>query len=173
MNKKEVVSQLLDQKKEAILKVLLSSKEELSLQEIATKSKVPTTSTFRILQQLTTFQILQRREWKNSKVYKYNSQEQTEFLRSLLEEEVEGIDEFVRTVETTTNIQQIILHGGRKKGKANILLIGDNINLTLAEQAKNTLKEKGFDLSYLTLTKDQYDQMIKMGLYSGEKIVLK
>ena len=35
------------------------------------------------------------------------------------------------------------------------------------------VKDKGFDLSYLTLTKEQYEQMAKMGLYSGEKQVLK
>lgn len=83
------------------------------------------------------------------------------------------MDEFVRLVETVPGIQQIILHGSKKKGKANILIIGEGVNAVQVEDAKAKLKEKSFELSYLTLTKEQYEQMVQMGLYSGEKKVLK
>jgi len=55
-------------------------------------------------------------------------------------------------------------------------LIGEGIDLPTKEnidQICKLIKEKGFEISFLTLTPEQYTQMIKMGLYSGEKKILK
>ncbi|MBI2668459.1 helix-turn-helix domain-containing protein [Candidatus Woesearchaeota archaeon] len=173
MIRKEVLMALMDEKKAAVLKIILNSKEELYLKEISEKSNVSIASTFRILRELVSVGLLQKRIWKNSKVYTSCQNEKVEFLKSLFEEDFDGVDEFVRLVETVPGIQQIILHGSKKKGKANILIIGEGVNAVQVEDAKAKLKEKSFELSYLTLTKEQYEQMVQMGLYSGEKKVLK
>lgn len=173
MVKKEVLANLIDEKKAAILRVVLNSQEELCLKEIAEKSNVSITSTFRILQGLVKLEILQRRVWKNSKVYTCERNEKVLFLQELFYEEYDGLKEFTAAVENLPGIQNIILHGARKKNKANILLIGENIDVERVEEVCNKVKENGFELSYLTLTKEQYAQMAKMGLYSGEKKVLK
>ena len=173
MSKKEVLHALLDEKKTAILKVLLNSQEEMYLKEIADKSTVSVTSTFRILQELTQQQIVKKRQWKTSKVYACEKNEKVDFLKELFIEEFDGLQEFVHSLEQVPQIQNIILYGAQKKGKTNILLIGENIDVLKVEEYCKPIREKGFELSYLTLTRSQYEQMVKMGLYSGEKKVLK
>ena len=173
MSKKEVLAKLIDKKKSSILRVVLNSNEELYLKEIANKSNVSITSTFRILQELVEQGILQKREWKTSKVYSPLQNDKVAFLQELFYEEYEGLNEFTAAVEDLTSIKEIILHGPQKKNKANVLLIGEGIDSSKVENICKQIREKGFDLSYLTLTKEQYEQMAKMGLYSGDKKVLK
>ncbi len=173
MVKKEVLGKLVDPKMSSILQVVLRSQEELTLGEVAIKSQVSLASTYRILQALSKMEIVHRREWKNSKVYKPHQNEKVEFLRTLFEEEVDAISEFTKAAETIPGVQSIILYGSAKKGKANILLIGDSINTTPLEPLKSTLRDKGSDIGFLALTREQYDRMVTMGLYSGEKKVLK
>ena len=173
MTKKEVLSNLIDKKKAAILKLLINSKDELYLKEISDKSQVPLASTFRILQELVSQEILERKEWKNSKTYKCKENDKMIFLRDLFYEEFDGLGEFVKSVRSFEEIQEIILHGTKKKSKANVLLIGNDINADKIDQVCNEIKEKGFEITFMPLTKEQYNQMAKMGLYSGEKIILK
>ena len=173
MVKKEVLGKLIDTKTAAILNVILNSQEELYLKEIALKSGVSITSTFRILQELQKLGILKRREWKTSKVYSCEKNEKVDFLKELFQEELDGLKEFLTATRELPGVQNIILHGAKRKGKANVLLIGENIEANKVEEVCSQLREKGYELSYLTLTKNQYDQMSKMGLYSGEKKVLK
>lgn len=173
VNKKEVLHKLLDEKKSALLKVLLNSPEEMYLKEIATKSNVSITSTFRILQELSKLNIVKKREWKTSKVYIAEKNEQVEFLKELFGDEFDGLQEFIQSLATIPTIQNVILHGTQKKGKANVLLIGENVDTIKVEELCKPIREKGFELGYLTLTKAQYEQMARMGLYSGEKKVLK
>ena len=173
MPKKEVLSNLIDQKKAAILKLLINSKDELYLKEISEKSNVSLASTYRILQEFVKQEILERKEWKNSKTYKCKENEKMAFLRNLFYEEFDGLGEFVKAVEEFEEIQEIILHGAKKKNKANLLLIGNNINADKIDEVCNQIKEKGFEITFMPLTKPQYDQMAKMGLYSSEKKILK
>ncbi len=173
MVKKELLGKLIDPKIASILRIVLRTQEELTLQEISQKSLVSPASTYRILQDLAAMEILNRREWKNSKVYKPHENEKVEFLRTLFDEEVDAVAEFSQAAQSIPGVQSIILYGSAKKGKANILLIGESINATSLEPLKNTLKDRGADISYLALTKEQYDRMVTMGLYSGEKKILK
>ena len=171
--KKEALSNLIDNKKAAILKLLINSTDELYLKEISDKSQVPLASTFRILQELVSQEILERKEWKNSKTYKCKENDKMIFLRDLFYEEFDGLGEFVKSVRSFEEIQEIILHGTKKKSQVHVLLIGNDINADKIDQVCNEIKEKGFEITFMPLTKEQYNQMAKMGLYSGEKIILK
>lgn len=173
MVRREVLAALIDSKKAAILKTLINSKEELYLKEIAEKSNVPVSSAFRILQQFVGLGILTRREWKTSKVYFCEKNEKSEFLRELFYEEYDGISDFVHAIANFKGIENIYLQGQKKKGKANVLLIGEDIDQEKIEETCKPIREKGFDIGFMPLTKQQYEQMVKMGLYSGEKTVLK
>ena len=172
MNKKEVLAALIDKKKAAVLYILLNASEEMYLKEIAEKSDVSITSTFRILQEFVELKIIQRKEWKTSKMYYSEKNAQVNFLKDLFDDPFDGVGEFIASVKEIPEINSIILHGAQKKGKANVLLIGENIDVSKIEEECSRLKNKGFELSYLTLGKQQYEQMVKMGLYAGEKKVL-
>jgi predicted transcriptional regulator len=173
MTKGEILVQLMDVKKSAVLKTLFNSKEELCLNEVAAKSNVSITSTFRLLQEFSTLGLVKRREWKNSKVYFPEDNEKVAFLKEIFYEEFDGLTEFVNLVSTVPSIQSIVMYGPKKKDKASVMLIGENMDLKKVDEACQKLKEKNYELTYLTLTKPQYEQMTKMGLYSGEKKILK
>ena len=173
MVKKEMLAYLIDDKKAAILRLLLNSSEELYLKEIADRSGVSLTSTYRTLQDFVSLGMVGRREWKTSKVYRMEANDKTAFLKELLHEEYDGTKDFVDAISSMAGVEGILLQGARKKGKANILIIGHGIDGTPVEEAAKRIKDKGFDLSFLTLTQNQYEQMMKMGLYAGEKVVLK
>src|SRR3989338_10773179 len=100
MVKKEVLAKLIDEKKAAVLQIILSSKEEVCLKEVAEKSKVSITSTFRILQELVGMGVLKRREWKNSIVYCSEDNEKASFLKELFYEEYDGLQDFVSQAST-------------------------------------------------------------------------
>lgn len=173
MVKKEVLAGLIDKKKAAILQTLLHSREEMYLKEIAEKSKVSITSTFRILKELVDLELLNKKEWKTSKVYSCLDNKKVAFLKGLFAEDYDGLKEFINLVSEFPAVENILLHGTKKKDKASVLLIGNNIDANKIEFACKKIREKNFEINFVALTKDQYAQMTKMGLYSGEKKVLK
>jgi len=173
MSKREALLSLVDPKKIALLEVLLFSSEEMYLKEIADKSHVPLASAFRLLQEFTQLGLIKKRSWKTSTIYSCENNEKVLYLKELLTDEYEGLREFVQSMSTIPEIQNIIVHGVQKKNKANVLVIGQGIEPAKIEAVREQLKQKGFELTYLTLTPEQYEQMSKMGLYSGEKMVLK
>jgi predicted transcriptional regulator len=171
MIKKTVLNALIDNKKAAILRCLLNSSEELCLKEISKASQVSLTTSFRILQNLVELEIISPREWKNSKTYTLPDNDKTKYLRELLHEDYDGVAEFVKIVRGLSGVSKIIQHGTQKKG-ANILILGENINPEILEATRDKIKKQGFNLSFLTLTPQQYDQMVQMGLYPGDKKVI-
>ena len=173
MIKKEVLQSLIDAKKIAIVELLLNAREEMFLQEISQKSKVPMASAFRILQGLVREGLLHKRKWKTSTIYSCVQNEKRDVLKELFSNEYDGVYEFVQLLAGLEGVQNIILHGSQRKGKANVLVLGEQIDGNKVEEACQKVREKGFELSYLTLSKKQYDQMAKMGLYQGEKKVVK
>src|SRR3989344_4402056 len=122
MSKKEAISSLMDHKKAAILRILLNSKEELYLKEISQQSSVPIASTFRILQELVSLGLIEKRKWKTTTVYSCLRNEKVDFLQEIFLEEYDGVREFTQKVEKVSGIHTIILHNPGKKGGAHFLL---------------------------------------------------
>ena len=171
MEKKEVLANLVDAKKAAVLRVLLHSQEELYLKEISQKSSVPMSSAFRILQELVKAEVLERRIWKTSKVYSCKKETKI-ILKELLSESPEAVQEFLLALKPIPGIENIFLHSD-KKGKNIMLLIGKNLPNELIERIAAQVRANGQEMSYLTLAREQYEQMLRMGLYPMERKVLK
>ncbi len=171
MEKKEVLANLIDAKKAAILRVLLNSSEELYLKEICQKSSVPMSSAFRILQDLAKAGILEKRQWKTSKVYGCQKESKT-FLKELLSDGPEVVQEFLQALKPLPGVENIYLHSD-KKGKGIMLIIGRNLPSDLIERLAAQLRENGQEINYLTLAREQYEQMLRMGLYPLERKVLR
>jgi len=172
MVKREVLANLIDDKKRRVLDTMLHSHEELVLKEITSRSGVSPASTFRILRELAAQGIVNRREWKTSIVYSCPANEKTQFLKELFSDDYDGVHEFVDLVSEVPGIQSILLHESRK-GSANLLVIGENLDGNRLDEAMQKVRSKSFDLTYLPLSRKQYEQMARMGLYGGEKKVLK
>lgn len=172
MSKRDVLKALIDKKRLAIISVLIFAKEEMVLKEISNHCNVPLASTYRILQEFIDANIISKKQWKTSTLYQAIDNSKTKFLKDLLYEEFDGIQMFLDNVKGMSGIDNIILHGKSGKGKANLMIIGSKIDINKIQDICNEIKQKGTDLSFLTLTKEQYDQMSKMGLYSGQKQIL-
>ncbi|MBT3813830.1 hypothetical protein HOE37_04875 [Candidatus Woesearchaeota archaeon] len=173
MERGGVIAKLIDSKKAAILGVILNSKEELYLKEVSDKSNVSITSTFRILKELIELDIINKKEWKTSKVYYCQKNGKVDFLKELFIQTYDGLSDFVKEVVEMEGVENIVLHGTKKKNKANVLVIGNSVDADKIDIICEQIKNKGFEITFMPLTKEQYTQMVKMGLYSGEKKVLK
>lgn len=168
---------LFDKKILSILDILVNDKsnEGLYLREIAKKSRVSPASTHRIINKLLTLELINQTKIKQLKLYKINKSNQTKFLHNLLKKDIRVINLFVDLIKQMDQVQAIILHGEEQADRANVLLIGEGIDNAKIKEICGELQTKHrFTISPLALVSEQYEQMIKMGLYSGkEKIIWK
>ena len=172
MSKKEVLANLIDSKKSAILQTTLHSNEPLVLKEIANKSNVSLASTHRILQELVNLNVLERKVWKTAKTYSVQNNTKVDFLKSLYDQDYNAIQDFLTKVKNLSGIKQIMQHGTSNQKEANLILIGEYINNNRIEDVCQEIKKKGFEISFVTLTKVQFEQMSKMGVYPEIKTIL-
>ena len=157
-----------------ILKLFFNSPEkEFYLIEIAKETKVSTATTFRIVGKLTELGVLKKIKIAKFKLYMLNQNENVEFLQSFIREDIQVLKLFINQIKELPNIEAIILHGKESTSRANLLIIGEDIDQAPIKILTGEIKEKyDFTLSYLVLAKEQYEQMSNMGLYSGQKKIL-
>lgn len=174
MESGKLLESLFDKKTLNILKLFLKRKEQqLCLQEVAKYSRVPLSSTHRIVNKLLDLELIERIKVKHLKVYGLKQNEKTRYLDAIFEEKKTIIDEFVESIMSITQIESIILHGKEEKEKASILIIGEGIDNEIIRQAIIKIKEKyNFTITHMTLTEEQFNQMAAINLYSGKKEVL-
>ena len=158
----------------SVLRLFLRDKDkEYYLREVSKLTKVPAATTFRILHKLLELGIINEIRVKKFKLYKLADNENVMFLESFLKEETQILNEFVKMVSRMNGVESIMLHEKELKDRANLLIIGDGVNTGQIKTWCGEVREKHkFTISSLTLTREQFEQMSGMGLYSGEKTVL-
>lgn len=170
---KKILKELFDYKLQRILEVLVNNNKEYYLSELAKDTNVSTASTYRILKRLEQLRIVKVRKIIKFKLYSLYHNDTTSFLSSLFLNEENALDVFVARLSEWENISAIVLQGKKEEYSANILLIGSNIDIVKVDQIVQELKEKNnYEISFVSLDKDQYVKMTSMGLYSGKKEIL-
>jgi DNA-binding transcriptional ArsR family regulator len=176
MEEINVLKGLFDKKILSILDILINdnSEEGLYLREISKKTRVSPASTHRILNKLMDMELVNQIKIKQLKLYKINKNKKTRFLHNLLKKDIRVINLFVDMIKELDNVESVILHG-EEPDRANVLLIGQGIdNAKVKEICGNLQTKHRFTISPLVLVAEQYEQMSKMGLYSGkEKVIWK
>ena len=105
--------------------------------------------------------ILKVEEIKTAKLYSLDSNQTVEFLKSMIE--VDVLKYFTDKAYIIQGIEQILLLGTKQKSKANLLVLGNNINVADVKLLCGEIKEKyGFTINQMSLVKEQYDQMSNM-----------
>ena len=167
----QILEELFDRKLMRILQIFLTNREkQFYLQEMSTLSEVPIATTSRILNKLAKLKILKIIKVSKFKIYQLDNNDNTKYLSKIFKKDVQILDLFVDSLKHQPGIQSIILHGEEKKDRANILLIGEEIDASNLKEAVGNIKTNhSFTISALTLTREQYEQMSQMGLYSGKK----
>ncbi|MBD3249236.1 helix-turn-helix domain-containing protein [Candidatus Woesearchaeota archaeon] len=171
----ELLQQLFDQKILSILQILANdnSEEGMYLREISKAAKVSPASTYRILVKLMDFEIIDPIVRKNSKFYKFRHTERTGFLYEMLKKDKQVLQLFIDKIRNIYEIKAVVLHGEESNQRANLMLIGENIDNGKIKEICGEIREKyDFIVSPLIVSKDQFEAMTKMGLYSGQKKIV-
>ncbi|MBR9692194.1 helix-turn-helix domain-containing protein [Candidatus Woesearchaeota archaeon] len=170
----DVLTDLFDKKILAILNTIINDKTGgMYLGEISKAANVPNPTTFRIINKLVKLELFEEIKIKKLKLYKFKRTGKSDFLYKMFKKDVQVLKIFISKVKDMSGLQAIVLHGEEAKDRANILLIGENIDSGKIKEICAKIKEDhNFTISPLTLTAEQYDSMSKMGLYSGKKNIL-
>ena len=174
MQELELLKELFDNKLVNVINVLINDRSEgLYLNEVSRAANVSPATTYRIINKLVNLEIIQEIRVKKLKIYKFTKSEDTEFLYKLFKKDIQVLKVFIEQVKNLEGLNEIILHGQEERDRANVLLIGSNIDPGKLKEVCGDIKEKhNFIISPLILTEEQYDSMSKMGLYSGKKNII-
>ncbi len=173
MQEQEVLEKLFDSKIIRILKALFREDKEFYLQEIAAQSRVSMATASRILHRLENLGIVSARKVSRIRLYRAEATPAAKFLERLFKEDLQILRLFTEKASQIRGVQSIILHGKESRDKANVLLIGEDIDPGEVKGICAEIAEKHhFSISPLSLTPEQYMQMSQMGLYSGTKRLL-
>ncbi len=170
----ELLEELFDNKVIEIINLFLQDREkQFYLREIAKETNVPVTTTHRILQKLVELKIVKIVKVSRFKLYQTEDNEQVMFLSSIIKARKKALQEFIETIKKFKGVNMIILHGEETETKANLLIIGENINAEKVKDIVREIKEKhDFTITYMSLRPAQYDQMSSMGLLPRQKRIL-
>lgn len=174
MENVKLLEELFDGKILKVIKFFLLNKEkEFYLQEISKQAEVPIATVFRMVGRLKVLGIIEEIKIRKFKLYKCADNDSVRFLESFIKEGKRIIERFVSMAAKVENVEEIILYGKESEEKANVLLIGRNINSNQIKQICAEFKEKhNYSITDLSLEREQYEQMSRMGLYSGKKKIL-
>ena len=130
MQEIELLRELFDKKTLNILNVIINDKSEgMYLGEVSQASEVPKATTFRIVNKLVGIDVLHEIRIKRLKLYKFRRSGRTEFLFQLFKKDVKVLQIFINQIKEISGVEAIVLHGEEEKDRANVLLIGNNIDL--------------------------------------------
>ncbi len=165
---------LFDRKRLRLIKLFLDNPDyEYGLREAAKATRLPPATVHRILKVLLEYGVVTERRVKKLRLYRLAATKQAKFLDELLAVKKTAIEEFVERVRELAGVEFIILHGKATKEKAGILVIGQGIETAALNAIVGEIKERyKFSIIHTTLAREQYDQMITMGLFPQEKKVL-
>jgi DNA-binding transcriptional ArsR family regulator len=160
---------LFDKKILSILNFFLKNESgEYYLREISRITKVSPATTYRILSKLVKLELLKLNEIKTAKLYSLGESKSIDFLKSILE--VDFVQLFVDKASQFTGVEEILLLGTANKTKANVLILGSNVDAAQVKLLCGEIKEKSnYTINQMTLSREQYEQMSAMGLYPGSK----
>lgn len=174
MQNLKLLEELFNKNTIRIIQAFLTDKErKFYMREISRETKVPIATTSRILNKLVKLDLVKLIKINRFKLYQINENDDIRFLRRFLKKEVQILEKFVDLIKDFPGIERVILHGEQKNNRADVLLIGENIDSDKIKETVGTLRDTSkFTVSALILTTEQYDQMSEMGMYTGKKKIL-
>lgn len=170
---REVLEALIAPSTLKILKLFINNEDQqYYLREIAKLTRVPPATTYRIVNDLVKANLLVMHPIKKFKLYTYNG-DRGKLLTDVLQDRKSAVSEFLESVKAYDGIEMVVLHGQEEKNKANLLVIGKNMDTESIKRNAVYISDKyKFNIVLLTLVPEQYNQMSSMGLYPGKKKIL-
>lgn len=174
MNPAQVLKSLFDEKKINVMQVFINDPgEEFALKEVVEESKVSLATTHRILKNLVSEGILKANKHKHLTTYTIAPTQEGSFLAELLYERPKPIAKFVELIRPIAGIQQAILHGEETETRANVVIMGHDIDKDQVNAAVAQVREETrFTLNHLILEPDQFQMLESMGQFSGTRTII-
>lgn len=171
--KRDVLEALIDPSLLKVLKLFINHEEQqYYLREVAKLTRLPPSTTYRVLNRLVDEDILTVTKIKKFKLYSMNT-ESNRFLLDLFQDRKSAVAEFVRSIKEFSGVEMVVLHGKEEKESANVIVIGEKMDEESIKRNALYMSDKySFNIILLVLTPDQYNQMSSMGLYPGKKKIL-
>jgi hypothetical protein len=174
MASKNILDEFFDKKELAVLKLFLFDEiDKFYLREISKKTRVPVATTFRIVNKFKAIGIIDETVIKKTKLYSLAINKNTKILSELFEEKKTILEEFIETISALAGVQMIVGHGEEAKDKANIIIIGADIDMKTVKEKIGEIKDKyNFSILELVLSPEQFNQMSISGLIRDKKTIL-
>ncbi len=174
MDNPKLLENLFDQSTIRMIQLFLSEKEkQFYLREISKETKIPIATTSRLVNKLLNLEILNLIKVNKFKLYQLNQTNDVRFLDRFLKKDTHILGKFVDSIKNFPGVERIILFGEDVKNKANVVLIGENIDMGQIKEAVGNMKNtEGFTIIASALTNEQYMQGSQMGFYPGRKKIL-
>ncbi|MDP2749232.1 MAG: hypothetical protein Q8O89_00185 [Nanoarchaeota archaeon] len=174
MDNAKILEGLFDGKKIRIIQAMMQFPEkQFYLRELAKIANVPPATTFRVIQKLIAMELVTQVNVSKFKLYQWKDNERTKFIEQILKEDLRILSFFIDELKNMSGVQLVVQHGKEQPDKANLLIIGDFVNADQLKKISLKITEKyHFKITYLTLTEEQYHQMLDMGLYAGQKKII-
>ncbi len=174
MNQAELLKNIFDERKIRVMQQFIQDPlTKYTLSEVVGNTQLPLATTHRILKELRQKNVITYTKQKHLTLYQLADNEGTKTLSTILYEEPNTITEFVNYIRYNKGIQQIIMHGKAQKNRANVVIIGTQIDKEIINQKVAEMREeKQFTISHLILEPEQFSMLENMGQFSGQKNIL-
>ncbi len=142
------------------------------LSDVANKTKINVTTTFRILNRLVKKEFIKSSIIGKTRVYELEQNKKTLDLLKLLRNEDDPIQHFIESVSSHPRIKKIILESREKRG-AKLVLVGNFLSKEKIEKKVNEIKNKfNFDIKFAELSPEQYKNLKGFKSYGLEEKVI-
>lgn len=170
----DVLEELFDPKTISVMRVFYGNNAaEFNLKDVAKNAKVSMASTFRIVNKLVSVGVVDKVKMAGFKAYKLGDNERTRFLGQVVKREKQVLQYFVTWAKGIKELDAVILHGQETSERADVLLVGENIDNAEVKSVCGEIKEKyAYVISPLVLLPSQFKDMSAMGLLPKKKTVL-
>jgi len=174
MEPAKLLESLFDKKRVVLLKLFLDNPEhEYGVREAAKAARLAPATAHRILRSFEKLELVEARRLKRLRLYRLRKNKGTAFLDELLAVKKSALEAFVEAARRLPGVTAIIQHGAPTKERANLLVIGEGVDTAALSRIVGEIKERyKFTILNLSLSPAQYEQMVSMGLYAGEKRIL-
>jgi len=129
------------------------------LSDVANKSKVNITTTFRILNRLVKKGFIKSSIIGKTRAYELEQNQKTMQLLKLLKKEDDPLQTFIEFMSNFPRLKKIILESREKRG-AKVVLVGNFLSKEKIEKKVNDIRDKyNFYIKFAEISKDQYTKL--------------
>jgi hypothetical protein len=176
MENLSILKGLFDEKIISILNLFIENPyKQHYLSEISSLSKINVSTTFRVLNKLTTQGFLKVTLVGKVKMYQLEKSDKAHALVKFLKKDKEGpLELFIERVKTDPKVKLIILESN-SSSEAKLLIVGDSISKEKVQKIADELKDKNnFKISFVELFENQFNELKNFSNYDlNSKIVWK